>query len=107
MPRPGFHFSGPNRRKCEREACGHSRQAIDQRCYHFSYQYKRISSLATFTLSNKQGVFEVKGLEEGQYQLVISHQGYEAYKNHSALLPLIKTSTWKPVSSKKFISCWM
>ncbi len=40
----------------------------------------RDSSLATFTLSNKQGVFEIKGLEEGDYQLVISHLGFETFK---------------------------
>lgn len=38
------------------------------------------SSLATFTLSNKQGVFEVKGLAEGTYQLHITHQGFEAVR---------------------------
>ena len=38
------------------------------------------SSLATFTLSNKQGAFEIKGLEEGDYQLVISHLGFETLK---------------------------
>jgi hypothetical protein len=38
------------------------------------------SSLATFTLSNKLGVFEIKGLEEGDYQLVISHLGFETFK---------------------------
>lgn len=38
------------------------------------------SSLATFTLSNKQGVFEIKGLDEGSYQLLITHQGFEAVK---------------------------
>ncbi len=40
----------------------------------------RDSSLATFTLSNKQGIFEVKGLAYGTYQLVISFQGYETVK---------------------------
>ena len=34
------------------------------------------SSLVTFTLTNKQGVFEVKGLAEGQYKLIVSHQAY-------------------------------
>src|SRR5690242_10139219 len=34
------------------------------------------SSLVTYTLSNKQGVFEIKGLEEGDYRLVISHNAY-------------------------------
>lgn len=38
------------------------------------------SSLATFTLSNKSGFFEVKGLEEGHYQLVITHTSFETLK---------------------------
>ncbi|MGB3008241.1 MAG: carboxypeptidase-like regulatory domain-containing protein, partial [Chitinophagaceae bacterium] len=38
------------------------------------------SSLATFTLSNKLGVFEVKGLTEGDYKVVISSQGYIEFK---------------------------
>ncbi|MEI9810351.1 MAG: TonB-dependent receptor [Bacteroidota bacterium] len=40
------------------------------------------SSLVTFTLSNKQGVFEIKGLEAGDYQLLISHQAYDPYKKN-------------------------
>ena len=40
----------------------------------------RDSSLITFTLSNKQGAFEIKGLAEGNYRLVISHQGYMEFK---------------------------
>lgn len=43
---------------------------------------KKDSSLATFTLTNKQGVFEIKGLEYGNYQLVISFQGYEPMKKN-------------------------
>ncbi|MFZ1312573.1 MAG: carboxypeptidase regulatory-like domain-containing protein, partial [Chitinophagaceae bacterium] len=35
------------------------------------------SSLATFTLSNKQGVFEIKGLAANSYQLIISHKSYD------------------------------
>ncbi len=38
------------------------------------------SSLATFTLTNKQGIFEVKALEEGNYQLIVSHLGFETLK---------------------------
>jgi Outer membrane protein beta-barrel family/Carboxypeptidase regulatory-like domain len=34
------------------------------------------SSLVTFTLSTKLGVFEVKGLGEGDYRLVISSKGF-------------------------------
>lgn len=43
------------------------------------------SALATFTLSNKQGAFEVKGLEEGNYQLVITHLGFETIKKTVAI----------------------
>lgn len=37
-------------------------------------------SLATFTLSNKQGVFEVKGLVAGEYRSRITSKGYEEIK---------------------------
>ena len=35
------------------------------------------SSLHSYVLTGKQGAFELKGLAEGNYQLVITHQGYE------------------------------
>lgn len=35
------------------------------------------STFITFTLSNKEGKFEIMGLAEGQYRLIISHQGFE------------------------------
>lgn len=43
------------------------------------------SSLSTFTLSTKTGVFEIKGLEEGNYQLVITHLGFETVKKTVAI----------------------
>ncbi len=45
------------------------------------------SSLVTYTLTNKQGAFEIKGLIEGNYQLIITHQ---------AFLPFRKTVTLDP-----------
>jgi len=33
------------------------------------------SSLATFTLSTKQGTFEIKGLAEGDYKVIITFKG--------------------------------
>lgn len=36
----------------------------------------RDSSLATFTLSNKQGAFELKGLVPGNYRLIVSSKGF-------------------------------
>ena len=38
------------------------------------------SSVTTFTLSNKMGVFEIKGLQEGNYRLLITHRGFETLK---------------------------
>ncbi len=35
------------------------------------------SSLATFTLSNKQGMFEINGLAAADYLLIISHSSYD------------------------------
>ncbi|MEO5946432.1 MAG: outer membrane beta-barrel family protein [Chitinophagaceae bacterium] len=37
------------------------------------------SSLATFTLSNKQGSFEVKGLADAEYLLIVSHKSYDPF----------------------------
>ena len=34
------------------------------------------SSLASYILSDKQGAFQIKGLDTGKYRLVITHQGY-------------------------------
>jgi hypothetical protein len=39
----------------------------------------RDSSLATFTLTNKSGVFEVRGLANGEYHLIISHSSYDPF----------------------------
>jgi uncharacterized membrane protein YgcG len=49
------------------------------------------SSLATFTLSNKLGVFEIKGLAEGDYKLVITHEGYLDYKKTVSVTTTEKT----------------
>ncbi len=38
------------------------------------------STLKNFTLSGKTGNFEIKGLTDGDYKLVITHQGYVEFK---------------------------
>ncbi len=43
------------------------------------------SSLVTFTLSNKQGVFEIKSLAYANYRLVISHAVYGEIKKEVAV----------------------
>ncbi|HMR92623.1 MAG TPA: outer membrane beta-barrel family protein [Chitinophagaceae bacterium] len=43
------------------------------------------SSLVTFTMTNKQGTFEIKGLEPGDYRLIISHQAYEETKKNISI----------------------
>ncbi len=48
------------------------------------------SSLVTFTLSNKQGGFEVKGLAEGDYRLIISSKGYVETKQLFTISPTAK-----------------
>lgn len=45
----------------------------------------RDSSLVTFTLTDKQGAFEIKGLSTGNYRLVISHQAYMEIKKPVAI----------------------
>jgi len=49
------------------------------------------SSLATFTLSAKTGAFEVKGLGEGDYRLVVSSQGYMEFKKSVSITADQKT----------------
>lgn len=48
------------------------------------------SSLATFTLSNKQGAFEVKGLAEGNYRVIISSKGYGEFKKNVSITAVTK-----------------
>ena len=48
------------------------------------------SSLVTFTLTNKSGVFEVKGLATGKYELIISHQSFETFKKPVAVSDSLK-----------------
>src|SRR6478672_11548724 len=43
------------------------------------------SSLATFTLSNKQGAFEVKGLSDGDYRVIITSQGFVELKKNVSI----------------------
>ncbi|RYG42618.1 MAG: carboxypeptidase regulatory-like domain-containing protein, partial [Chitinophagaceae bacterium] len=43
------------------------------------------SSLVTFTLSNKQGLFEIKGLTVGNYRLIITHQAYSEMRKNVSL----------------------
>ncbi len=59
------------------------------------------SSLATFTLSNKQGIFEIKGLAEGNYKLVISHQGYVEFKQLVSVTATAKTVDLASVAIQK------
>jgi uncharacterized membrane protein YgcG len=48
------------------------------------------SSLVTYTLSSKQGAFEVKGLEEGQYEISITHMGHEPVKKKFSITAAAK-----------------
>lgn len=61
------------------------------------------SSLATFTLTNKQGAFEIKGLEEGNYQLVISHLSIETIKKNFSISSSDKNLDLGMVQAQKAI----
>ena len=61
------------------------------------------SSLATFTLSNKQGSFEIKGLTEGGYQLVISYQGYETVRKPVSITAAAKSVDMGEITPAKDI----
>jgi uncharacterized membrane protein YgcG len=43
------------------------------------------SSLVTYTISGKQGLFEIKGLEEGNYEITITHLGHGMIKKNIAI----------------------
>ena len=43
------------------------------------------SSLVSYTLTNKQGVFEIKDLEPGDYRISISFQGYQPVKKNFSI----------------------
>ena len=49
------------------------------------------SSLATFTLSTKTGAFEVKGLGEGDYRLIVSSKGFVELKKTFTITATEKT----------------
>ena len=59
------------------------------------------SSLATFTLSNKQGVFEVKGLGEGDYRVIISSKGYIEFKQPVSITAAAKSIDFGNLSIQK------
>lgn len=59
------------------------------------------SSLATFTLSNKQGAFEVKGLAVGEYRVIVSSKGYMEYKQNVSITDANKTIDFATVAIDK------
>lgn len=52
---------------------------------------KADSSLVTFTLTNKEGAFEIKGLDNGNYRLLVSFQGYQALKKEVEVTTALHT----------------
>jgi len=48
------------------------------------------SSVVSYTLSDKQGAFEIKSLDTGAYRLVVSHQGYGETKTPFSITSLNK-----------------
>ena len=50
------------------------------------------SSLVSFSLSDKKGIFEIKNLDAGDYQLMISFNSYETYKKNFSITAAKKTT---------------
>ncbi len=61
------------------------------------------SSIVTYTLSNKQGMFEITMLEEGDYQIVISHQSIETIKKPFSISSSTKNIDVGSLSAQKQI----
>src|SRR5262245_51344900 len=59
------------------------------------------SSLVTFTMTNKQGVFEIKGLSPGDYQLIISYQGYQTVRKKTSITATTKALELNDVAIQK------
>lgn len=59
------------------------------------------SSLATFTLTNKQGAFEVKGLSAGEYRLVISSKGFIEFKKTVSITEIEKIADLGNIAVEK------
>ena len=59
------------------------------------------SSLATFTLSTKQGVFEIKGIPAGDYRLIISSKGFVEFKRPVSITETSKTIEFGNLAMEK------
>ena len=69
-----------------------------------SITLEKDSSLVTFTITNKQGAFEIKGLEEGEYLAAITHQAYEPIKKRfsiSVASPIVDFGEMNPARGVK------
>ncbi|HEY2722191.1 MAG TPA: carboxypeptidase-like regulatory domain-containing protein, partial [Chitinophagaceae bacterium] len=44
------------------------------------------SSLVSYTLSDKQGIFEIKDIDPGNYRLIISFEGYENFSKRISII---------------------
>src|SRR6187431_1773331 len=49
------------------------------------------SSLATFSISDKKGMFEIKDLEYGDYNVIITHGSFETIKKSVSLSAITKS----------------
>ncbi|MCX8019682.1 MAG: outer membrane beta-barrel protein [Chitinophagaceae bacterium] len=59
------------------------------------------SALVTFTLTNKNGVFEFKGIDTGTYKVTISYQGYETIIKTASVTPQNKVTDWGEIIAQR------
>ena len=63
-------------RNFARKSSGYNWQTIYGRRYHF-FDGSKDSSSYGYTVANDKGIFEMKGIEEGRYRLLITFGGYD------------------------------
>src|SRR6266496_2922761 len=59
------------------------------------------SSVVSYSLSDKQGVFEIRSLDTGTYRLVITHQGYGETKTPFSITAINKAINFGNLSIAK------
>ena len=59
------------------------------------------SSLVSYTLSNKQGQFEIKELDTGSYRILVSFQGYQPFDKNFSITPTRRSVDFGEIKMQK------
>jgi len=59
------------------------------------------SSLVSYTLSTKQGAFEIRDLDTGNYRIIISFQGYQTFNKRFSITPVSRLADLGEIRMEK------